>query len=139
MARRRKPAEYRQRPEGNIFIYCDSPTHGRRSAVTNFYPDDETPGRWAERYAASPGAFLRDQLQTLADDAPIGEISLDPRELANRDIRRRYRLTCRRCGDRSTVVVVEANLFTALDRLAEAGVSEVSLSAIAASIKSISA
>lgn len=123
----------RQRPEGNVFIYCDDPSHPKRVAVTNFHPVAGEPGRWEE--------FGRDSGETMVDDRPFDDQWRHDANLSNyreRENRARYRLACRKCGDRGALQAREENLFGALEAVAGHGVSEISLLLLAATVDRIS-
>lgn len=118
----------------HIVIRCDDASHpARLVAVADFYPTGD--GRWrADGHAA---AVSLDE-----DDRPTGDSLEQLRakrsgEPMRRAVRSRYRLTCRKCRQRS-VVVREENLYAALDKLAAHGVSEVSMAALAAILRNTS-
>lgn len=123
----------REMPAGNIFIYCDDASHPKRVPVRNFYPAGDV---WAELPATrhkSPSAT------TL-----VGDTVPDPRGLVGgvrsddaRRTRVRYELECRKCRERGAVPAREKKLFAVLNLLAAHGVSEISLSNLAASLARI--
>jgi len=121
------------RPEGNIFIYCDDPSHAKHVAVTNFYPVHGSPGHWNERYASRAARGDKQSGQTIVDDAPLREGSR-ARQQKGRDVRSRYLLTCRKCGGGRAVPAREENLFAVLDALASKGQSKVALAQVAANL-----
>jgi len=128
-------------PRGNIFIYCDDPSHSKRIAVTNFHPaGDGDEGRWNEWYTSRAAQGARESGTTLVDDVPpeVGTWLEDPTSYQGRDVRSRYRLECRKCRHRTAVPAREDKFFAVLNLLAEHGVSEISLNGLAASLGSIS-
>jgi hypothetical protein len=127
-------------PSGNIFIYCDDPSHPtRRIAVTNFHPTGLGDGRWDEWYTSTAAQGTRESGTTLVDDEPPSPGAVhDPDAYRGRDVRSRYRLECRKCRARTAVAVREENLFLVLNTLAEHGVSQISLGGVAARLLRIS-
>lgn len=141
-SKRRRPAASRARPNGNIFIYCDDPCHGGKVPGTNFYPygdepDDPDYGRWGEWYPSTATQGTRESGTTLVDDRPPdpgGGIS----NYQGREVRSRYRLECRKCGDRTAIPVREEKLFAVLNILAAHGVPEISFEDFGARLAGIS-
>lgn len=121
-----------------IFVFCDDESHPKRAAVTNFVrvtPGPLSPsGGWHERPSsralAAPGAGRH-----LIGDAPAEAGWANDPDVSNADVRDRYELTCRRCRHPRPVVARRETLYTALDGWETLGVSEVSLSQLAASIR----
>lgn len=127
-----------------VFVYCDDPSHApRRVAVTNFILCSGVLGtRWAERAAsrAPVGGDGREvgSGRSIVRDAPAVPGWANDPEVGNREHRNRYELTCRKCSRgeaRRTVAAREETLFAALDGWRALGVSEVSLTALAASLQ----
>lgn len=100
--------------QGTVFVFCDDESHESRSPVFNFRRDPRMgwlPG----------GAAGRSNVTTLSDG--LG------------GYRYRFRLACGRPGCRTRVVEARADkIFPVLDRVVSGGVSELSLSALAASL-----
>lgn len=118
-----------------IFIFCDDPAHPRRVAVTNFVPvTDDDAGAWTERFTSAAAQGRRESGVTLVDDALPSGYSFDPDEYRGREVRSRYQLVCRKCR-RRPVTAREETLFAVLNALHGAGVSEVSLTLLAASLQ----
>lgn len=119
-------------PTHTIMVFCDASRHTPRVVpVTNF---DKIDGAWHER-PASRAAQNAGTGQTLVGNTlPNPGWALDT-EIDNRDIRARFDLRCRKCKDRPVPARREA-LFDVLDRWVAAGVSELSLAQIAASLAS---
>lgn len=120
---------------GKIFIYCDEPAHPRRVAVTNFVPLPgggwhEIPAtRGREDNAASGHTLIGDHL------APTGW-ALDP-AVDNAEIRDHHELVCRKCR-RQPLRLLPETLDALLDGWRHAGVPEVSMRLLAASIGRVS-
>lgn len=115
-----------------IFIYCDEPSHApRRVAVTNFQSLGN--GRWNELFTSSAAQGQRESGVTLVNDSML-KPDWDPLESPREgEVRSRYQLVCRKCR-RRPVVAREENLFAVLEKLADAGVSGLTLSGLAASL-----
>lgn len=123
-----------------VFIFCDSPRHPKRVAVTNFRRLLSSQGRWNEHYTSPfSGSGKRESGTTLVDDAipEKGMFSRNQRVSPDR-VRSRYVLECRKCRGMSSVPVREEKLFAVLNKLSIHGVSEISLTGLAASVASIS-
>lgn len=118
--------------QSSIRVFCDSARHSPRVVpVTNF---DKIDGTWHER-PTSRAAQTAGTGQTLVGDTlPQPGWALDP-AIDNRDIRDRFDLRCRKCKDRP-VPARRESLFDVLDRWLDSGVSELSLTQIAASLAS---
>lgn len=111
-----------QSPDVRMLVYCDDPSHPSRRArviVANF--EHRPDGRWRRIVRGLEKAGSGEPSMVLVDDQPAGK---------QHD---RYRLTCRMCKSRP-VSARAANLYRVFNRLAEAGVSEISLSGVAASL-----
>lgn len=113
-----------------VFIYCATgPRHpGRRIPVATFRRTSGLLAGWAETTG-------RDGLgQSIVNDAPaVPGWGLDP-NVSNADHRERYALTCPRCGAANGMTMRRERLTEVLDHLADAGVSEVSMSALGATL-----
>jgi hypothetical protein len=116
-----------------VFIYCDDASHPRRTAVETFQGSG---GGWVhiskpfgqKRRGRQSGSVTLDK-----DDNLKG--SPDYRVYTNARMGRdRWRLSCRKCEDRPLEVRHE-KLVPVLDKLAAQGVSEVSLTSIAAMLR----
>jgi hypothetical protein len=118
-----------------VYIYCDDPSHTRKKGVRTFYRiphgQDRRPG-WSEHPEVM---LLTSGVQLVGDDLPTPDNPL----MAGLDAgtaRWRPRLECRDC--RAPLVARAETLFAALDAIAAAGVSKISLSTLAASVRRIS-
>lgn len=116
-----------------MFIYCDDPSHPRRIAVTNFIalPD----GGWHEEpssRASKDGAVGTGR--TIVDDTLPGAGWANQPSENHQEIRDRFELVCRKCR-RRPVLARKENLFPVLDGWRAAGVSEVALAVIGASLQ----
>lgn len=111
-----------------IFLYCDDAKHdGRRMAITNFTFQD--PG-WGERYTRTNGI---DHGVTIGEDGLRPE-GVDPVAWARSGPKRsRYSFECRKC--RRPLQLREETLWAALNAAATHGVSELSLSGLAAIVR----
>ena len=116
-----------------VFIYCDDPSHPRRVAVTNFIalPD----GGWHEEPSsrASRDGYVGTGRTIVDDTLPAAGWANQPSE-DHQEIRDRFEMSCRKCR-RSVVVVRKENLFPVLDGWRAAGVSELPLTVVAASLR----
>ena len=107
-------------------------------AVTNFAPCVGLfTGYWAELPASRAPDGNRQQIGTgrsiVRDALAEAGWANDP-EINNADHRNRDQLACRKCRQKQPVVARKETLFAALDALARDGVSEISLSGLAASL-----
>ncbi len=134
---------YSDEPSPAVFIYCDDPSHSarrRRVAVTNFVSIGE--GRWTERYTSTAAQGRRESGVTLVgDELPSQDVLRRDGPCAfmgRSDVRSRYQLICRKCP-RKPVTAREDNLFQALTTLYDHGVSEASLTLVAATLQRQSA
>ncbi|WP_146194857.1 hypothetical protein [Gordonia paraffinivorans] len=131
-----------------IAVLCDSEKHRNAVLVNKFAKTRD--GRWVEWAGRSGHSLIADpvdEVETVRDEIvgpvnvtvpnvdaaedapwPLTEIQLG-QHLKGR-VRHRYALQCKRC--RQSVVVREERLRSALDKVAALGVSEISLSALAA-------
>ena len=117
-----------------IFVYCDHPSHAPREvAITNFValPD----GGWHEVPAsrASAAGNVATGRHLVGNSTTEAGWALDA-DVANADIRTNHDLTCRKCPTRPFWVTAE-KLYPVLDRWRDSGVPQLSLVAIAASLK----
>lgn len=114
-------------PNGNIFIYCDDASHPKRIAVTNFAPiGGLLASGWTE---VTTGSGTDRTGRSIVKNAPAETGWANNPEISNAEHRNRYKLACRKCGDRNPVVAREETLFAVLSAIARAGESECSLSA----------
>lgn len=135
-----------------IFVYCDSPKHRNRVLVNKFTPSEDKARRWTEWRDTGVSLIADHDGESVASElisapaevrVPIVDEAGPPWKMETRHVnthlegkvRARYTLTCGRCAH--SVAVREERLFAALDRIAEAGVSEVSLSALAAIVERV--
>ncbi len=112
-----------------VFIYCDDAAHRQRMKVIKFY-------RFRQSWSEHPEVLLLTcGVQLVGDDLPTADNPLMA-GLEAGNVRWRAQLGCRRC--RVPLVARDTTLFAALDDLAAAGVSEISLSTLRASVNRIS-
>ena len=122
-----------ERAEWSIFVFCDSEQHpGRRVAVTNFDQFGELGSGWNERVASrarkTPSAGLDLLGDTPAEDGwALGDVDMSSR-------REKFDLRCRRCSKPVPVPAIPRKLYESLDRLRDAGLTEVPLAVLGASI-----
>lgn len=116
-----------------VFIYCDDPSHPRRVAVTNFIalPD----GGWHEEPSsrASRDGYLGTGRTIVDDTLPSHGWANQPSE-DRQEVRDRFELVCRKCRRRPVTARAE-KLFSRLDGWRAAGVLEVPLAMVAASLQ----
>jgi hypothetical protein len=118
-----------------VFIYCDHPAHpGRQVPVTNFLAVNsgwhEQPASRASTAAVGTGHHL------IQDSLAEPGWALDP-DVSNSDIRDRFKLSCRKCkgaGGQGAVDARAETLFPVLDGLRAAGVLQIPLGALAATL-----
>jgi hypothetical protein len=124
----------------SIFIYCDYPGHAKHVAITNFQqidPEDSTSsmaGRWNEVYTSTAAQGGRESGATLIGDRLAGSDDLVPGGRIE-GVRSRYAFPCRKC--RRSVTAREPEFFSALNKLADAGVAAASLTLLAATLRLI--
>lgn len=115
-----------------VFVYCDNTKHsGRRVAVTNYIA---TATGWHEQPASRAVPRAGMGMHMIGDDVAQDGWALDP-EVSNADIRTRFELQCRKCGDEGRLAARLETLHAVLDGIRDAGVSEVPLRFLAASIQ----
>jgi hypothetical protein len=120
-----------KRARGVIFIYCDEQSHPKREAVTNFKPYSGLLGSGWHELPASRGHGAG---RSIVNNAPATAGWANDPGIANSDHRNRYEFSCRKC--RKPVVAREEKLFSALDKFAADGESEIPLSKLAARVSS---
>ena len=131
-----KAARTRKAQAFKIFIYCDDPSHApRRVPVANFL---ELPGGgWHEEPAshATPGPVGSGHL-LIGDNLATEGWANDP-DVANADVRGRFKLECRKCKRNGRAIPCDAKaetLYPVLDGWRSAGVLEVPLAVVAATL-----
>lgn len=117
----------------SIFVYCDSPAHPKRVAVTNF---DLVSGgmfgpRWIERPSSRAGTKIGTG-QTIVNDL-LAETGWANTAVGNDAKRDRYELVCRKC--RRPMPVRQEKLAAALDACESNGLTGVSLAILAATLR----
>ena len=122
-------------PEFSVFIYCDNAAHTNRVAVTNF---DVRRGAWSERVASRSRTSPSSGETLVGNTLPQAGWALDP-AVSNSDIRSHFDVRCRKCEGRKVAGRVNVSarpavLYGVLDALRDAGITELPLAVLAASI-----
>lgn len=121
--------------EFSVFIYCDNAAHVNRVAVTNF---DARQGMWNEQVASRSRTSPSAGETLVGDTLPQAGWALNP-EVRNSDIRTHFDVRCRKCegkkvAGRINVSVRPGVLYGVLDALRDAGITELPLAVLAASV-----
>lgn len=122
-----------ERTEWSIFVFCDSKQHpGRRVAVTNFDQFGPPGSGWDERVSSRARETPSAGLTLLGDEPAESGWALQDVDMGTR--RTKFDMRCRRCSNPAPVPAVPHKLFVSLDQLRAAGLREVPLDVLGASI-----